>query len=320
MTVLHPERSTLRQQGLTLVELLVALVIGVVLGAAAVLVYVNSKHAFAVQDNTAQVQENGRFGMHVLKEDLRLAGFWGLNYQPDSIGTAEAVVLTNECKTGWATDVTNPIDFVNNANTGYTACIPDADHKANTDVLTVRHASSQAVADASIKSGNVYLRTSLTSGLIFIADADGAVDSGAAVSELPVSNYELQVHAYYVRPYSATAGDGIPTLVREVIGGTTVSAEPLIEYVEDFQVTFGLDTNGDGDVDRYDNDGIDAADIPKVMTVIAEILVRAPSVEADYTNTRTYQVGDRTHTPNDGFRRQVFRQTIFVRNWSGLTA
>ena len=49
-----------------------------------------------------------------------------------------------------------------------------------------------------------------------------------------------------------------------------------------------------------------------------ELLVRAPTTEADYTNTRTYQLGDRTHTPNDGFRRPVFRQTIFVRNWAGL--
>lgn len=308
-----------RQRGLSLVELMVALSIGLVLSGAAVLIYAHSKHAFGMQDNSASIQENGRFALHLIKQDVRLAGYWGLSYLPDNIDTAEAISLTNECAGGWSTDVTQPIAALNNTNVGVAGCIPDADYQVNTDILTVRRASSEPIDTGNIVAGNIYLRASMTSGALFIADSDGAVDSAADIPEVPASNHLLMAHAYYVRPWSQTLGDGIPTLVRETISGTTVSAEPLVDYVEDFQLTFGLDTDLDGNVDRYDNNGITADEVEDVMTIVVEVLIRAPNGEADYTNSRTYQLGDRTHAAaNDSIRRQVFRETIFVRNWSGL--
>ncbi len=305
-------------RGMSLVELMVALVIGLVLSATTIMVYINNKHAYQVQNNTATLQENGRFALHLLREDIRMAGYWGLNYASEDINNAETVTLSNECAPGWATNYANPLTSVNNANTGYTSCIPNADYSGNTDILTVRHASSEPVASAAINENNVYLLTSLTEGMAFKADAASTIDAGVSVGESPTALYQVVAHAYYIRPWSRAAGDGIPTLVREVIAGGAMAAEPLVEYVEDFQVTFGLDSNGDGSVDLYDDNGTESSDIDHVMTVIAQVLVRAPAVEAGYTNTRTYQLGDRVYTVNDGFRRQLFTDTIFLRNWSGL--
>lgn len=321
-----------KQRGMSLVELMVALVTGLTLSGAVVLIYANSKHAFSVQDATAKIQENGRFALHILKQDVRMAGYWGLNYLPATIDSAENVVLDNECHADWSTLVLQPISRSNNTHSGYTNCIPGGDYGAGpqgngTDILTVRRASGNAVPDAEIRRDHLYLRASLTSGVIFIADTDGAVDSGAAVAEAPVRNYELLAHAYYIRPWSQTRGDNIPTLTRETISGNGVVAEPLVEYVEDFQISFGLDTDMDGNVDRYDGKkpaaGTDPAagngfSADDVMTVVVELLVRAPSAEADYINTRTYNLGDSgDFTPADRIRRQVFRETIFVRNRSG---
>lgn len=311
-------RPALWPRGMSLVELMVALAIGLVLSGTVVTIYINNKHTYQAQNNIANLQENGRFALHLLREDIRMAGYWGLNYVPVDITNAEAIVLNNECAPGWATDYVNPLTSVNNANTGYTTCIPNADYSSNTDILTVRHASSGPVAGAAITENNVYLLTSLTEGMVFKADAASVIDAGVSVNESPRGLYQVVAHSYYIRPWSQAAGDGVPTLVREVIAGGAVAAEPLVEYVEDFQVTFGLDTNGDGSVDLYDDNGIDAGDIDHVMTIVAEVLVRAPVAEANYTNTRTYQLGDRDYTVNDGFRRQVFKDTIFLRNWSGL--
>ena len=216
-------------------------------------------------------------------------------------------------------DITRPIHVSNNDNSSYADCISNVDYKQGTDILTVRHASSTTVAENDIVGGDVYLHTSLTSGALFIADTDGTVDAGIDVGELPVTNHHLTAHAYYVRPWSQTVGDGIPILARKAINGTSVVAEPLAEYVEDLQVTLGLDMDWDGNVDRYDNNGITAAETDHVMTVIVELLIRAPTGEADYTNDKIYQLGDRAgFTPADNFRRQVFRETIFIRNWTGL--
>lgn len=305
------------QQGMSLVEIMVALLIGLVLAGAVMLIYLNSNHAFGVHTNVASIQENGRFAMQALQEDVRLAGYWGLNYEPDTIKLAEPIHSHDKCALGWLMDVSRPVESANNTNRDYTDCVPDQDYLSDTDILVIRRASSNPVADSDIAAGAIYLRTSLTSGSIFIADQDGAVDAGLEVDQMPVRNYPLLTHVYYLRPWSRTRNDGVPTLIREAVGGTTMRAEPLVEYVEDLQVTFGLDTDGDGSVDRCNDDGMSPETAADVLTVTVEILVRAPNVEAGYENTRSYQLGDKEEfEPKDGFRRQLFRQSIFLRNLS----
>jgi Tfp pilus assembly protein PilW len=58
--------------------------------------------------------------------------------------------------------------------------------------------------------------------------------------------FKLVTHLYYVRKYSSSSGDGLPTLVRRkfrVVGSTPTldAVEPLVEGVEGFRVEFGLD-------------------------------------------------------------------------------
>ena len=123
----------------------------------------------------------------------------------------------------------------------------------------------------------------------------------------------MLARAYYIRPWSGETGDGIPTLVRETISAGRVAAEPLVELVEDLQVTFGLDTDGDGGVDSY-RDELPPGTAGGVVSVLLELLVRAPREEADYVNSRQYRIGGGTRAFDDGFRRQVFRETVYLRN------
>lgn len=302
---------------MSLVEVMVALVIGLMVAGAAIFIYTNSNHVFGVHVNITNIQENGRFVMQIMQEDVRLAGYWGLNYQPSTINPAEPVHIDNECTAGWLTNIARPVEMLNNSNSDYTACIPEQDYLSGTDILVVRRTSSNPVLENDIVAGNIYLHTSLTRGSVFIADEDGQVDVGLDVAEVPVNNYRLLAHAYYIRPWSRAVGDDIPTLVREVVSGASLTAEPLVENVENLQITLGLDTDSDGNVDRYDEDGINAEETADILTVIAEVLVRASTSEANYKNMLTYQLGDQTaFTPRDRFRRQLFRQTIFLRNRS----
>jgi len=279
-----------------MVELMVALIIGLALSAAAAMIYSSGKRAFVVHGNMARILESGRSAMFLMKEDIRLAGYWGLNYLPSSIVSAEPVIVGNECTTGWSTEVSIPIDVLNNSNDGYADCIPDADHEPGTDVLTVRHSASEPTLSSAIAAGDIYLHTSLTRGVLFVADTDGMVDAGIEIDETPLANYRVYTHAYYIRPWSVSRADGIPTLVREAVAGTRMVAEPLVEYVQDFQITLGLDTDTDGNVDRYSNQGFDPADSANLMTVTVEILVRSPSQEADYINRRIYTLGNKIVT------------------------
>ena len=70
-------RSNSRQRGLTLVELLIALTIGLfVVGAIGVL-YVNTRNGFNYANEVARIQEVGRFALETMNRDIRMAGYNG---------------------------------------------------------------------------------------------------------------------------------------------------------------------------------------------------------------------------------------------------
>lgn len=64
-------------QGVTLIELMVALLIGTVLVLGLVEVFAASRTAYQLSEGLARVQENSRFAMDYLQRDLRMAGHYG---------------------------------------------------------------------------------------------------------------------------------------------------------------------------------------------------------------------------------------------------
>ncbi|MGA7800045.1 MAG: PilW family protein [Gammaproteobacteria bacterium] len=65
------------QCGLTLVELMVAMVVSLILMAGVLKIYLSSKQSSRVLTSEARMQENGRFAMHFLVHDIRMAGYMG---------------------------------------------------------------------------------------------------------------------------------------------------------------------------------------------------------------------------------------------------
>ncbi|GGZ54508.1 pilus assembly protein PilW [Lysobacter xinjiangensis] len=66
-----------RVEGLSLVELMIALLIGSILMLGLVQVFSASRAAYQVSEGLARVQENGRFALDYLQRDLRLIGHFG---------------------------------------------------------------------------------------------------------------------------------------------------------------------------------------------------------------------------------------------------
>jgi type IV pilus assembly protein PilW len=63
--------------GFSLVELLVAMTVGIVILGGVLTVMANSKKNYSIQDSLARLQENARFSMHFLNQDIRMAGYYG---------------------------------------------------------------------------------------------------------------------------------------------------------------------------------------------------------------------------------------------------
>ena len=70
-------RTLRKQQGMSLIELMISITIGMVVMTAVALVFVNTSRARAEVERTSRQIENGRYAIELLSDDLRLAGFYG---------------------------------------------------------------------------------------------------------------------------------------------------------------------------------------------------------------------------------------------------
>jgi len=68
---------TSKQTGLTLVELMVAMVISLLLIAGTITIFASNKQAYRLNEASSRVQENGRFALDFMRTDIRMAGFLG---------------------------------------------------------------------------------------------------------------------------------------------------------------------------------------------------------------------------------------------------
>jgi type IV pilus assembly protein PilW len=73
-----------RQQGLSLVELLVAMVLGLLLTAGALEMMLSSRNLHRTTDSLSRIQENGRFALDFLNRGINMAGYKTSNVDPDA--------------------------------------------------------------------------------------------------------------------------------------------------------------------------------------------------------------------------------------------
>ena len=82
-----------RQLGLSLVELMVALVLGLILMFGIIQVFFASKQTYITNEGMARMQENGRFALEFMSRSARLAGY----IEPIYIGNKPLPIVRNLC-------------------------------------------------------------------------------------------------------------------------------------------------------------------------------------------------------------------------------
>jgi type IV pilus assembly protein PilW len=86
------------QRGLSLIELMVAMVIGLVISGAVLQVFISNKNTFLLQNASGHLQENGRFALQYLAAEIRPAGVgMGVRLPEESI----CVVASNATSGEW---------------------------------------------------------------------------------------------------------------------------------------------------------------------------------------------------------------------------
>lgn len=367
------------QKGFTLIEVMVAIVIGTILSAAAIALLVNSKSTYEVQDDLARLQENARFAMEMLMRDIRMAGYFGC---VDSIDEVTNHVVGSDSS---LFDTRFPIDAVDHDDysqwypsgltidlpTTITSVTPNIDVVDGTDMISLRY----MVPDTSITVEEPYA-VQPSGALKVTAGADLEVGEIIAVTDCDKADIfqitNLQTTGSQSNVVHNT-GTGSPgnfnngvsgcsganshclsktykenafimklTSVRYFIGegengaslyriglardpstnALTYIGNEMVEGIEQLQLTYGLDTDGDDVPDVYrtaQNIGAGGGNWLDVKAVRIGLVART----IDPMGTATDDFGpalidindlQNVAVPNDRRRRRVFTATVQLRN------
>ncbi|OGT19336.1 MAG: hypothetical protein A2V90_04310 [Gammaproteobacteria bacterium RBG_16_57_12] len=163
-------------RGFSLVELMVALTIGLIILSAVSMLFVSSKKTYTTQDSLARLQENARFAMQFIVKDLRLAGYYGCI---DEIGE-DTVNSTLNDETDFFYNAQIPLEGVNGASGQW---YPSGETTlptgviSGTDIVAIRKADS---------SSNLYLDQEMpnTSANLKTNGTDPNTGSAITISEI----------------------------------------------------------------------------------------------------------------------------------------
>lgn len=348
-----PPRAML---GISMVELMIAMLLGLIVLAGLATLFASSSSARTEMERSSRQLENGRFAMELLADDLRLAGFYGeLNVR----GITATAALQDPCSlvvVEWARAISIGIQGYDNG-AGAPACLP-ADVKAGTDILVVRRAATceagVAGCDAAV-DGLPYVQVSKcspenvgapgTSTPYKIGIRGGTVvGQQIAAGIIPLANFNLNmrnctttagIRRYYVRIYyiSTNNGSGVdmPTLKRLDFTGAAFVVTPLVEGIEELNIEYGIDSDGDGTPDDYNANPTTFTKAGcgtcnpynnwfNVVTARVSLLARNIEASPGYTDTKTYTIGrnaagaDVTVAPADGYRRHAYTGLVRVVN------
>jgi len=318
-----------QQRGMTLVEMMIAMLIGSILVAGAITVFVQSRANYRTADSIARLQDNLRFALDTLEPDVRLARFWGLTNQPVLVQVPAGLQVT--CTGGGAVAATelalgNQLPGVEARDDVYDLPCPGTQPRDDSDVLILRHASARTTVPS---AGQVQVESNPDGAVVF----DGDIAPGL---EIPSEVRDVIFHAYYVG--QSGFDPELPALRRLTLvdggGAGQLQDQEVIPGVENLQIQLGLDTNNDQVVDRYvdgDNPLANPAANMSVLAVRLWLMVRGENNEAGlgFTDNAVYQPPDADLGPIQPgvsagfpaeFRRLAASKTIFLRNAAGAMA
>ncbi|GAB2885802.1 hypothetical protein GCM10027046_12780 [Uliginosibacterium flavum] len=342
---------------MTLIELMIAMILGLIIVAGVLYVFQGSSKTFRTSDALARVQENGRFGLEAIASDIRMASYSGCgaiqNITPQSVvtelGTLDLFDDSNVLR-GYTYTVGAPI----------VGAIVGTQGVVGSDVFIARHLSESVVefnGDMALKTDPIVLKKTpntpkfVDGQIVAVADCTKmdifrvtnvvetttTVTLSHAVGSAGVGNtspefqgrygatlgskaVRLIEQAYYVKNTGRLNKTGQPVfaLFRQATstGLATGNEDEIAEGVEDLRISYGLDTIGLGQVDRYVSAGaMTTAQWPMVRSMRLELLVASIENGAlDAPQTYTFNGANVVPAATDRKLRTSIGTTISLRN------
>lgn len=278
-TVVTPRpthRAAAGEAGFSLIELMIAITLGLLLVAGLAATFANSSRTRDSIERAGQQIENGRYAMQVLSNDLALAGYLA-EYNP--IALATPVAKPDPCATALA-DLTGALMLqvqgydspAAPATAPALTCLNDV--KPNTDILVVRRVSTCVAGTANCPVAAVapYFQASLCGSAAELESGAAAdidkyrLDTDLALLDRHKKNCttfantrQFLTRIYFIANNDGP-GDGIPTLKRAELAGKELCTDnppppnlsrpapcfvifPVAQGIENLQLEYGINSN-----------------------------------------------------------------------------
>lgn len=323
------------QRGFTLVELMVAIVLGLLITAAAIQLFITGQLSFNTQKGMADLQESGNFGLRYITSDIRKTNYGNVNLVNDRLASGGIILTTRHTPLRPAaettfTDANIPVNInISNSETPVVGIdIPRTAYATGnsniqvdganrgSDQLVIQFYADQAGTDC---EGNSYTANRYVIERFFLR-----FDANTASGE-PNDALALACEAGSYVDDSATTILKNPSTSTTVFG--TTNGEIIIRRVDHLHFLLGIsnDTNSENlnyiPIDKYL--AINQNPRPRINSIQIGMLVRSnESVNAGslIANDQNFTVLDQsvtvkvpTGTPPKYLRR-VVTQTIALRN------
>jgi type IV pilus assembly protein PilW len=330
-------------RGFSLVEMMIALSIGLVAVGAVSAVLISSASIYRVSDNRARMQENARFSVTVLQDDVRMAGFMGC-FNIDMFPTRFTNLAKNP--TSFSNDYSSWVGGYEAGATSWSpalnASIGAGGHApiAGNDVLVVRMPTGKSVPlSDTMTTTSVPIPVEDTDPftvgeLAIVSDCGYAnlfvVGTKAAAKKLvhaandntspKLTRVFSNIDGAIVTPvttisyFIAAASDGVTGNKALWRQDGAKAAEEIADGVEQMALEYGIDTDAiaDGVTNRFVT--ADQIGTARVTAVKVSLLVKSP---ADKLASKTQTFNFDGYTGKSGGDKRLyvpFSTTIALRN------
>jgi len=291
----------MKQQGFSLVELMVSLVIGLILVIAASAIFLYSKQGFNAVAETSQLEENGRFAINFLSRYIRSAGNVMMDPASQEVTTPMADKISG-CDFG----MTNPLTATSAADLACRTATPNGERRSASIALfsqTDEYASNPSrgtdcLGGASIALPVGALTTHIIRSYFFVAVTNQTTSSGASV---PTG----QLYCLADRTNAA--------------GVFSAAAQPILPGIEQVAFNYLLPAAADANTAQAAVSAASAtadAQWPTVMAVDVCVLAKSVQPSANDSTSNFTDCYGSTITASQGEVYRTFRSTVLIRNKS----
>lgn len=330
-----------KQRGLTLVELMVALVLGLIVSVAVFTLFVSTLKSNNTHSHLSRLQESARFALHQMQTDLRMTGFRSCLGRKGSTAETDTTADVNLISgIQYHNDFDQPIQGFHAQGSSWTpaldASISSASPTQDSDIITVRFASGQGVhlsatmangtadipvlgnpdnlttADdlliADCAQSTVFKPTSLSATSIAHTTSGNTSDNLGRAYGTDAIVMPIKTVTYFVAP-SQDISNGL-SLWRKT---NASAAEELADNIEQLKILYAEDSDGDLAPDRYVTAN-QVADMKNVIAIKLMLLARTLDDDLSAAGQQYTFNGVKVSTPTDKYIRRVYNMTVTIRN------